>query len=150
MTSPRPRSIFVGFPVKERVDVRVNFASMEIVLRVDAIKLGAFRVLTLMVEKFPVTACIVFVDMLIEEMEVASKYGVLMKSVAVKEVAVFIAVDIIVPATKLLTCKEEIKTEFLAARTKLPLSPVIYAIAPELPEVVWFPNIWSPWTAMSS
>jgi hypothetical protein len=83
-------------------------------------------------------------------MEVASKYGVLMKSVAVKEVAVFIAVDIIVPATKLLTSKEDMKTEFLAARIKLPLSPVIYAIAPELPEVVWFPNIWSPWTAMSS
>jgi hypothetical protein len=83
MTSPRPRSIFVGFPVKERVDVRVNFASMETVLRVDAIKLGAFSVLTFRVEKFPVTPRITFVDMSIEEMEVASKYGVDMKSVAV-------------------------------------------------------------------
>ena len=120
------------------------------VLRVDATKLGAFSVLTFRVEKFPVTPWIVFVDMLTEEMEVASKYGVDMKSVAVKEVAVFTAVDIIVPATKLLTSKEDMKTEFLAARIKLPLFPVIYAIAPELPEVVWFPNIWIPSTAMSS
>ena len=45
--------------------------------------MGAFNVLTFRVEKFPVTPWIVFVDMLIEEMEVASKYGVLIKSVAV-------------------------------------------------------------------
>jgi hypothetical protein len=55
-----------------------------------------------------------------------------------------------VPAIKLLTAKEEMKTEFLGERIKLPLFPVMYAIAPELPEVVWFPNIWIPSTAMSS
>jgi hypothetical protein len=54
---------------------------------------------------------------------------------------VFTAVDTIVPAIKLLTAKEEMKTEFLGERIKLPLFPVMYAIAPELPEVVWFPNI---------
>ena len=82
MTSPRPRFTLLT-PKSVRVDVRVTCASMEIVLRVDATKLGAFNVLTFRVEKFPVTAWIVFVDMLTEEMEVASKYGVLMKSVAV-------------------------------------------------------------------
>ena len=32
MTSPRPRSIFVGLPVRERVDVSVSFVSTTIVL----------------------------------------------------------------------------------------------------------------------
>ena len=50
MTSPNPRFILVGLPVKERVDVRVTFVSMTTVLRVEATKLGALRVLTVRVE----------------------------------------------------------------------------------------------------
>jgi hypothetical protein len=82
MTSPRPRFTLLT-PKSVRVDVRVSFVSTTMVLTCAGVKLGAFSVLTFRVEKFPVTACIVFVDMLAEEMEVASKYGVLMKSVAV-------------------------------------------------------------------
>jgi hypothetical protein len=117
---------------------------------VDIAKLGAFKVLTLTVEKFPVTAPTTFVEMPTEEMKFAFKKGVDIKSVAVYEVAVFTVVDITVPAVKLLTTKEEIKTEFWGARIKLPLLPVIYAAAPELPDVVWLPYTWRPWTAMSS
>ena len=62
MTSPRPRLILVGLPVSDRVDVRVTFVSTMIELTVDTVKLGALRVLTLMVDIFAVTALIVFVE----------------------------------------------------------------------------------------
>lgn len=73
----------MGFPVRERVDVSVNFASIVLVLKVDTTKLGAFSVLTFRVEKFPVTPWITFVDMATEEMESVFKIGVDMKRVAV-------------------------------------------------------------------
>jgi hypothetical protein len=62
MTLPRPRLTFVGLPRSERVDVSVTFVSTMRELTVETVKLGAFRVLTLMVEIFAVVALIEFVE----------------------------------------------------------------------------------------
>jgi hypothetical protein len=61
MTSPRPRLIFVGLPVRESVDMRLTLVSEKIELTVELLmvemaKLGAFRVLTLMVDMLAVLA----------------------------------------------------------------------------------------------
>jgi hypothetical protein len=131
-------------PNKDRVDVRFTLVSEKTalivdVLTVDMAKLGALSVLTVTVEKFPVVALIVLVDIWDEDMAAVFRMGVDIKRDAVKEVAVVAVVEITFITDNELTCNEEILTEFLGAKIRLPPSPVMYACAPELADVVWSP-----------
>jgi hypothetical protein len=117
-------------PNKDRVDVRFTLVSEKTALTVDVLtvdmaKLGALSVLTVTVEKFPVVALIVLVDIWDEDMAAVFRMGVDMKSVAVKELATPDVVLTTFTTCKLLTCNEEILTEFLGAKIRLPPSPVM-------------------------
>ena len=123
MTLPRPRSIFVGLPVRERVDVTVSFVSITIVLTCAGVKLGAFKVLTVRVEANISFDTICVDDMPDVEIKLAFIKGDDIKTVAVKDGAV--ALDMTLLAVRELTNREDINTEFWAARIRFPLLPVM-------------------------